>query len=101
MESQAWSAAFRGITATGVLLAGIVACVWLGGGRGPEGWLSAEPLRLIMLGLIVFMGLVLVRFSRHYMAGEARYRHYLRWLLLTLAAVTVVVLSDHLLLLLA
>ncbi|RZM76454.1 NADH-quinone oxidoreductase subunit L [Pseudoalteromonas rubra] len=55
-------------------------------------------LGLIMSGLVVFMAIILMRFSLNYMAGEPRLAVYWRWLLGTLAAVSLVVLSNHLLL---
>ena len=55
-----------------------------------------------VLGLVVAgLGWVLVRFSRRYLAGDASGRQYLRNFCLTLAAVSVVLVADHLLLLAA
>ncbi len=60
--------------------------------------ISQSPLSLIMVGLVLFIANILVAYSRNYMAGEQRIGVYWRWLLFTLAAVTLVVLSNHLLL---
>ncbi len=55
-----------------------------------------------VLGLVVAgLGWVLVRFSRRYLSGDASERPYLRNFCLTLAAVSVVLVADHLLLLAA
>jgi NAD(P)H-quinone oxidoreductase subunit 5 len=59
--------------------------------------ISNTPLSLVMLTLVVFMGAILVAFSVNYMAGENRVAFYWRWLLLTLSAVSLVVISNHLL----
>ncbi|WP_372825778.1 NADH-quinone oxidoreductase subunit L [Polaromonas sp.] len=53
---------------------------------------------LVML-LVAFVGWVIVRYSQTYLQGERREVHYVRWLLATLAAVLVVVATDHLLVL--
>lgn len=58
----------------------------------------ATLLSALMLILVVFMSWVLVRFSQNYMAGEARVAEFYRWLMLTLAAVTLTLCSNHLLL---
>lgn len=65
----------------------------------PHSFLSLSPTRLIMLALIVFIGTSLVKFCQNYMAGEPRINYFWRWLLTTLSAVTLVVISNHLVLL--
>lgn len=64
----------------------------------PFSFLSISPTRLIMLTLIVFIGMCLVKFCQNYMSGEPRINYFWRWLITTLSAVTLVVLSNHLLL---
>ncbi len=54
-----------------------------------------------MLVLVSTLVLVVVRYSRTYLAGENELDRYTRSLLLTVAAVTVLVLSNHLALLMA
>jgi NAD(P)H-quinone oxidoreductase subunit 5 len=49
--------------------------------------------------LVAFIGWVIVRYSQPYLAGERGEAGYMRWLLATLAAVLLVVASNHLLLL--
>lgn len=56
---------------------------------------------LIMLALVSFIGLVIYRYSERYLDAEPGRHRYDIFLQLTLASVTFVVLSDHLLLLLA
>ena len=60
-------------------------------------YISTSNLSLMMLGLILFMSVILIGFSRNYLAGDPRIGTYWRWLLNTLAAVSVVVISNHLL----
>nr|MCU0793619.1 hypothetical protein [Opitutaceae bacterium] len=55
----------------------------------------------VMLVLITFLGSVVLRFSRDYLAGDPGQARFFSWMSLTLGAVLVVVLSGHLLLLLA
>lgn len=54
-----------------------------------------------MLVLVSFLGTAVLRFSRHYLAGDPAHARFYSWLSLTLAAVLTLVLSSHLLLLLA
>ncbi|AEP29518.1 NADH-quinone oxidoreductase subunit L [Brumicola nitratireducens] len=60
--------------------------------------ISHANLNLLMLGLVLFMAVILIAFSRNYMAGQAQKNKYWCWLLNTLAAVSLVVISNHLLL---
>lgn len=79
----------------------LLLCGWSGLPTGAGHWLSVRPVSLLLLGLVLFIGWVVLRFSRHYMAGEPRQGFFYRWLLLTLAAVCVTVSANHLLVLLA
>ncbi|MBX3634527.1 MAG: NADH-quinone oxidoreductase subunit L [Rubrivivax sp.] len=82
-----------------------------GGAAAIVGLLAAGPqaafgLRLDVPGAVVallvgFVGWVIVRFSHSYLLGEAGERGYLALLALTLAAVWLVLVADHLLLLAA
>ncbi|MCO5107551.1 MAG: NADH-quinone oxidoreductase subunit L [Burkholderiaceae bacterium] len=68
------------------------------------GPLAGFGLRLDTVGAVVallvgFVGWVIVCFSHRYLQGEAHERRYLRLLSLTLAAVSLVLAADHLLLL--
>ncbi|BBP44135.1 NADH-quinone oxidoreductase subunit L [Thiosulfativibrio zosterae] len=61
-------------------------------------WLNPSTSSLVMLVLISFIALVNVRFSEKYMSGNAEEEErYVRWLMLSLGAVTLVVISNHLL----
>lgn len=55
-----------------------------------------DALGLLMVLLVATLGWVIVRYSRQYLAGEPRQAGYIAALLLTLAAVCVVVQADHL-----
>ncbi len=58
-----------------------------------------DLLTVIMLILVSFVGLIILRFSRRYLDGDPGQAHYVRWLMATLAAVTLLVISNNLLLL--
>jgi NAD(P)H-quinone oxidoreductase subunit 5 len=64
------------------------------------GWISSAPASFLLAVLISFVGLLVANFSRNYLAGEAREARYATMLHITLAAVSVVVLTDNLLVLL-
>jgi NAD(P)H-quinone oxidoreductase subunit 5 len=53
----------------------------------------------VMLVLVSFIALVILRFSRTYLDGEPGQLRYVRWFAATLAAVTLLVVSNNLLLL--
>ena len=55
------------------------------------------PLNAVMITLVVFIGGILVRYSRNYMNGETCYPAFFRWMKLTLAAVVLTLLANHLL----
>ncbi len=50
-----------------------------------------------MLVLVTFIAAVIARFAREYLAGDDRRAHFERWLLATLSAVTLLLVSNHLL----
>lgn len=89
---------FALVALAAVLAAGAVA-LW-----SPEpvvnAWVAASPLRLLTLGLIAFIALIIARYSQQYLSGEDREAHYYRSLHCTLAAVSLAVISNHMLLLL-
>lgn len=58
--------------------------------------LRSDAAGSIVLLLVTFIGWVIVRYSRTYLAGEPRQETYVRALLGTLAAVSVVVLTNNL-----
>lgn len=51
----------------------------------------------IVLLLVALLGAIIVRFSRTYLRGDPGLDRYLRWLLLTLSAVTALVIANNLL----
>lgn len=65
-------------------------------------WVTHEPVSLVMLSLISFISYINVRYSRSYMAGNREEeKRYVRWLSITLGFVTLVVVSNHMLLMVA
>jgi NAD(P)H-quinone oxidoreductase subunit 5 len=50
----------------------------------------------VMLLLVSTLGVVIVRYSRTYLAGEPGLERYQRWLLLTLSAVTALIVTNNL-----
>lgn len=58
--------------------------------------LRLHTLNIAVIALVVFIGITLVRYSRNYMAGEACYPAFFRWMKLTLAAVVVTLMANHL-----
>ena len=56
-----------------------------------------DVLSAVMLVLVAFVGLVVVRYSRNYLDGDAGQGRITRWLCLTLAAVLVLIASGNLL----
>ncbi len=61
--------------------------------------LRSDVLANVMLVLVCFIGWVIVGYSHSYLGGQRGQLRYIRSLMLTLAAVTVLVLSNNLLLL--
>lgn len=59
--------------------------------------LRVDGLTTGMLMLVTFLAHVIVRYSRTYLAGEPGQARYLRWFLATLAAVSLLVAANHLL----
>jgi NAD(P)H-quinone oxidoreductase subunit 5 len=80
-----------------VLAAGLVAC-----GTIVPDWmpLKLDTVSAVMVVLVSFLGTVVLRFSRHYLAGDPAQARFFSWMSLTLASVLTLVLSGHLLLLL-
>ncbi len=88
--------------ATGVAL-GCALLFTLAAGLTREAALSTslgvrvDAITCVMLLLVTGLGAVVVRFSRTYLQGEPGLPRYLRWLLLTLSAVTALVIANNLL----
>lgn len=62
--------------------------------------LKFDGVSSVMVVLVSFLGAVVLRFSRNYLAGDPHQARFFSWMSLTLAAVITLVLSGHLLLLL-
>jgi NAD(P)H-quinone oxidoreductase subunit 5 len=58
--------------------------------------LRADALGCIVLLLVTFIGWVITRYSQAYMGGDVGQARYTRWLMATLAAVSVVVVTNNL-----
>ncbi len=61
-----------------------------------KGWIKTPALVLAMLSLVSVLGAVIVRYSRRYLDGEAGQPRYVAALLITLGAVSTLVVTDHL-----
>ena len=97
------------------VMAALMSLAWLlasqaGLARGPELWtlgragalrlsLRSDPLGCTMLLLVTFIGWVITGYSQPYLDAERGQQRYLRGLLLTLAAVSLLVLTNNLLVL--
>ncbi len=68
-------------------------------GQKPSALLALNGINLTVLSLVSFMAVILIKFSERYIRSEKRSHQFWRWLLLSLTSVSVVVLSNHLLLL--
>ncbi len=75
--------------------------LWAGDSQSTNLWYSQSPLSQLMLILVAFLGFIILRFSQRYLEGEPRTQDFLCWLLCTLSAVSLVVSSNHLLMLVA
>jgi len=69
------------------------------GGVVAGGWLRLDAVGAAMALLVAFIGWVIVRYSATYLRGEPGEAAYAGWLSATLAAVMLVVLANHLVLL--
>lgn len=81
-----------------LLLAGIAHLV-AAGHSAEHSLFALTPLRLLILGMIVLVAWAVVNYSKQALREEANAKTYWRWLFATLAAVVMVVASNHLLLL--
>ncbi len=67
----------------------------------PPGLARFDALAAIMALLVAGLGAIILRFATRYLAGDPARPRFLSWMCLTLAAVLTLVVSNHLLLLLA
>jgi NAD(P)H-quinone oxidoreductase subunit 5 len=56
-----------------------------------------DALTAVMLALVAFVGVVVVRYGRNYLAGDPGHDRFVRWLGLALAAVLLLIVSGNLL----
>jgi NAD(P)H-quinone oxidoreductase subunit 5 len=99
-EGAAWAARLFFVAA--VFLAGVV---MLAGSMRIEllAWgpaklaLLIDPLSVLMLTLVSFLGLIVTRYSINYLAGDPEQARFSRWLVITLFSVLVLVISSNLL----
>lgn len=84
-----------------LMAAGPITARWtpFGGEAALAFTLRLDAVSAVMVVLVSFLGLVVLRFSRHYLAGDPAQARFFSWMSLTLASVLTVVLSGHLLLL--
>ncbi len=96
--NAAWRAA-RWATAAALGLAALSLLAVLVGHSGSGFGLRADAVGSVVMLLVAFVGWVIVRYSQPYLNGERDERHYVRWLLATLATVGLVVATNHVLVL--
>ncbi|KUJ84990.1 hypothetical protein AVO43_01535 [Microbulbifer sp. ZGT114] len=70
-------------------------------GVEPGQWFSPHPASAVVALVVTFIGFLVLRFSRNYLAGEPRQDVFLRRVLWLLGGVVLVVTTNHALLLLA
>lgn len=92
--STAWRWARRA-SAAGLAFAAVSMALVLLGMSGSRFGLRADIVGALMSLLVAFVGWVIVRYSQPYLDGELAQRHYVCWLMATLAAVGVVVTTNH------
>jgi NAD(P)H-quinone oxidoreductase subunit 5 len=83
------------VSAVAVLVSGPVTTGTLGW-RGIGIGFHVDRLSAVMFVLVSFIGVVVLRYSRNYLDGDARHGAFLKWLTLTLAAVLVLIVSGNL-----
>ena len=96
--ASAWRGA-RWAAAAGLGVAGMSLAAVLLGSQGAGYGQRADAVGGVVMLLVAFVGWVIVRYSQPYLNGEREERHYVRWLMATLATVGVVVATNHVLVL--
>ena len=94
ITAAAWRWA-RWASAAGLAFAALSTVIVLFGMTGSGFGLRADTVGVLVSLLVAFVGWVIVRFSQPYLDGELAQCHYVRWLMATLAAVGVVVTTNH------
>ena len=72
---------------------------WLPFGQdtGLTVFLRLDAISVVMAVLVSFLGAIVLKFSQHYISGDAGQARFFSWMSLALASVLTVVLSNHLL----
>ena len=89
----------RWVTSAGLGLAALALAAVCYGGSAAGFGLRADTIGSAVMLLVTFVGWVIVRYSQPYLNGEGEERRYVRWLLAALAAVSIVISANHVLLL--
>ena len=95
---SAWRAA-HWAAAAGLGFAAVSLLLVLAGRSGVGFGQRADAVGSVVMLLVAFVGWVIVRYSQPYLNGEREERHYVRWLMATLATVGLVVATNHVLVL--
>ena len=96
--AAAWRAA-RWAAGSALGLAALSLGAVLAGHTGAGWGVRADAVVSVVMLLVAFVGWVIVRYSQPYLNGEREERHYVRWLMATLATVGLVVTTNHMLVL--
>ena len=96
--AAAWRGA-RWAAAVAVACAALSLAAVLLGSQGSTRGVRADAVGGLVMLLAAFVGWVIVRYSQPYLNGERAERHYVRWLMATLATVSLVVAANHVLVL--
>ena len=95
--ARGWRWAERGALAALAMAAlSLLAVIWGRPLSVSGGLFIADALGCTVLLLVSFIAWVIVRYSRTYLSGEAGQARFRGWLMLTLATVSLVVISNHL-----
>lgn len=97
-EDRAWRIA-RGASAVMLGAAAASLLVLIASHAGSAYGIRVDAVGSVVAVLVAFIAWVIVRYSQPYLAGDARAYHYVRWLMVTLAAVMTIVATNHLLVL--
>ncbi len=89
----------RWATSAALGLALLALAAVLHGGSAVGYGLRMDTIGSAVILLVAFVGWVIVRYSQPYLNGERDERRYVRWLLVALAAVSIVIAANHVLLL--
>lgn len=103
-RSARWQLA-KAVSLTGLVLAvilGILLVFDMITLANPSRWILTSEASVLILGLVSFIGFINIRYSQVYMSGDTEEeRRYLRWLLVTLGSVVTVIITNHMLVLIA